>query len=100
MRTFLHCLRSESLTIFPSGYVPGTFGHYVENIGSSTLRYLEVFKTDTFQDVSLSQWLALTPPEMVKATLNIDDEALKHFQKVKPIVVAPSSSSSNNSTSS
>lgn len=40
---------------FAQGYIPGTFGHYVENIGNTTLKFLEIFKTDTFQDVSLSQ---------------------------------------------
>ncbi|GJE86568.1 oxalate decarboxylase family bicupin [Phanerochaete sordida] len=75
------------------GYVPGSYGHYVENIGNTTLRYLEVFKTDTFQDVSLSQWLALTPSAMVKATLNLDDEDLSHFSKTKPVVVGASNNS-------
>ncbi|KAI0084685.1 RmlC-like cupin domain-containing protein [Irpex rosettiformis] len=75
------------------GYVPGTFGHYVENIGNTTLKFLEIFKTDTFQDVSLSQWLALTPPEMVKATLNLDDDTIANLNKNKPVVVGPSSSS-------
>ena len=36
------------------------------------------------------QWLALTPPEMVKATLNLDDDTISHFSKTKPVVVAPS----------
>ena len=26
-------------------YVPATFGHYVENIGNTTLRFLEIFNT-------------------------------------------------------
>ena len=43
------------MIVHMTGYVPGTYGHYVENIGNTTMRYLEVFKTDTFQDVSLSQ---------------------------------------------
>ncbi|KAI0694959.1 oxalate decarboxylase [Cytidiella melzeri] len=75
------------------GYVPGTFGHYVENIGNTTLKYLEIFRTDTFQDVSLSQWLALTPPAMVKATLNLDDETIADLSKTKLTVVGPGSSS-------
>ncbi|KAI0340405.1 oxalate decarboxylase [Trametopsis cervina] len=75
------------------GYIPGSYGHYVENTGTTPLKYLEIFRTDTFQDVSLSQWLALTPPDMVKATLNLDDETMAHLSKVKQVVVGPSSSS-------
>lgn len=37
------------------------------------------------------QWLALTPPEMVKATLNLDDDTIAHLNKNKPVVVGPSS---------
>ncbi|EKM56991.1 uncharacterized protein PHACADRAFT_142065 [Phanerochaete carnosa HHB-10118-sp] len=77
------------------GYVPASYGHYVENTGNTTLRYLEVFKTSVFQDVSLSQWLALTPAAMVKATLNLDDEALTLFSKTKPVVVGPSNNTSS-----
>ncbi|KAI0076197.1 Bicupin, oxalate decarboxylase/oxidase [Panus rudis PR-1116 ss-1] len=71
------------------GYVPASFGHYVENIGNTTLRFLEIFNTDRFSDVSLSQWLALTPPELVKAHLRVSDDTLNHFNKTKQVVVGP-----------
>lgn len=48
------------------GYVPPSFGHYVENIGNTTLKFLEIFNADKYEDISLNQWLALTPPDMVK----------------------------------
>ncbi|CAE6380903.1 unnamed protein product [Rhizoctonia solani] len=71
------------------GYVPPSFGHYVENIGNTTLKYLEIFKTDLYQDISLNQWLALTPPDMIKAHLQLDDETISQLQKVKPVIVGP-----------
>jgi oxalate decarboxylase len=71
------------------GYVPFAMGHYVENTGNTTLRFLEMFKSDHFADVSLNQWLALTPPELVSATLHADSQLLRAFSKVKsPIVPA------------
>jgi hypothetical protein len=33
-------------------------GHYIENTGEETLTFLEMFRSDRFADVSLSQWLA------------------------------------------
>jgi len=69
------------------GYVPASFGHYVENVGNETLHYLEIFKTDKFQDVSLSQWLALSPPALVKAHLGFDDATIAHLNKTKQVVV-------------
>jgi oxalate decarboxylase/phosphoglucose isomerase-like protein (cupin superfamily) len=40
-----------------------------ENIGNDTVHYLEIFKTDTYGDISLNQWLALTPPNIVKVCI-------------------------------
>ena len=69
------------------GYVPFAMGHYVENTGDETLTFLEMFRSDRFADVSLNQWLALTPPELVKAHLNIDDATVAALRKDKPIIV-------------
>ncbi|KAL1746018.1 RmlC-like cupin domain-containing protein [Schizophyllum fasciatum] len=68
-------------------YVPPSFGHYVENTGSTKLKFLEIFKSDVFEDISLSQWLALTPPTLVKAHLGFSDEIIGHLDKVKQEVV-------------
>lgn len=72
------------------GYVPAAYGHYVENTGNTTLKYLEIFKSARFQDISLNQWLALTPPALVQAHLNLDNETISQLSKVKPVVIGPS----------
>ncbi|KIK54810.1 hypothetical protein GYMLUDRAFT_48363 [Collybiopsis luxurians FD-317 M1] len=69
------------------GYVPASMGHYVENTGNTTLKYLEIFNSDRFEDISLNQWLALTPPSLVKAHLNLDDETIAKLSKTKPIII-------------
>jgi oxalate decarboxylase len=69
------------------GYVPFAMGHYIENTGNTTLRFLEMFKSDYFADVSLNQWLALTPPELVAATLHADSQLLHAFRKEKSPIV-------------
>lgn len=69
------------------GYVPFAMGHYIENTGNTTLRYLEVFKSDHFADVSLNQWLALTPPELVRASLRVDSQFLHALRREKSPVV-------------
>jgi oxalate decarboxylase len=62
-------------------------GHYVENTSHEPLRFLEMFRSDRFADVSLAQWMALTPPELVKAHLNLDDATLAALSKNKQIIV-------------
>jgi oxalate decarboxylase len=69
------------------GYVPFAMGHYVENIGDEPVRFLEMFRSDHFADMSLSQWMGLTPPELVRAHLNLDRETMAALPKEKPIVV-------------
>jgi len=65
------------------GFVPFAMGHYVENTGTTPLRFLEVFKSSYYADVSLNQWLALTPPDLVKAHLKLDDETIAALHKQK-----------------
>ena len=43
------------------GYVKKSLGHYVENTGDTDLVFLELFKSDHYAEVSLSDWLAHTP---------------------------------------
>ncbi|THH26987.1 hypothetical protein EUX98_g7192 [Antrodiella citrinella] len=76
------------------GFVPATFGHYVENTGNTTLKFLEIFKSDRFQDISLNQWLALTPPDLVKAHLQLDDATIAKLSKTKPTVIGGSNTTS------
>ena len=72
------------------GYVPFAMGHYIENTGDDLLVFLEVFRSDHFADMSLNQWMALTPPGLVKAHLNLDDRTLAALRKEKPSVVSRS----------
>jgi oxalate decarboxylase len=69
------------------GYVPFAMGHYVENIGDEPLRFLELFRSDHFADISLTQWMALTPPELVRAHLNLDPKAIAALSKDKAVIV-------------
>jgi oxalate decarboxylase len=72
------------------GYVPAPMGHYIENTGDTTLRFLEMFRSDRYSDVSLEQWMALTPPEMVQAHLNINRRTTDALKKRKQLVVGSS----------
>jgi oxalate decarboxylase len=73
------------------GYVPFAMGHYIENTGDEPLRFLEMFRSDRFADVSLNQWMALTPPELVQAHLNLDEQTMAALSKSKPLIVKPGS---------
>jgi oxalate decarboxylase len=69
------------------GYVPFAMGHYIENTGTTPVRFLEIFKSSYYADVSLNQWLALTPRELVRAHLKLDPQAMAALHEEKfPVV--------------
>jgi oxalate decarboxylase len=69
------------------GYVEKSLLHYIENTGNTDLVFLEMFKSSFYQDISLSDWLVHTPPELVMAHLNIDRATLDAIPKNKLVVV-------------
>lgn len=64
-------------------YITKNAGHYVENIGTTPIKYLEIFKTSKYTDFSFSNWLALTPPAVVKAHLGFSDATIDKLQAFK-----------------
>jgi oxalate decarboxylase len=69
------------------GYVPFAYGHYIQNTGDQSLWYLEIFKSDRFADLSLNQWMALTPRQLVQDNLHAGPELMNALRKDKwPVV--------------
>jgi oxalate decarboxylase len=69
------------------GYVKKALGHYVENTGSTDLVFVEVFRAERFEEISLSDWLAHSPPQMVAETLNLDPTVIAQFPRNHPVIV-------------
>jgi oxalate decarboxylase len=69
------------------GYVGKTLPHYVENTGTTDLKFLEMFKSNVYQDLALSEWLTHTPPELVMAHLGIDKATLEAMPKDEVVVM-------------
>ncbi len=72
----------------PRDVLAKNFGVPIENTGDTTLRYLELFKSDHYAGMSLNQWLALTPPELVRAHLRLDQRVMDALHKEKPLIVS------------
>ncbi len=69
------------------GYVKRNFGHYVKNVGDTDLLFLEIFKSDTYQNISLSDWLTHTPPALVAAHFNVSPQDVAKFPNNIPDVM-------------
>jgi len=69
------------------GYVQKTLPHYVQNTGDTELKFLEMFKSNLYQDLALSEWLTHTPPELVMAHLGLDKATLDAMPKDEVVVM-------------
>lgn len=69
------------------GYIPVPNAHYLENTGNETLIFLEVLQAKVYSDISVNQWLGLTPKQVVKDHLKVSDGFLATLRKDRPIIV-------------
>ncbi|KAL8712992.1 MAG: hypothetical protein Q9220_002852 [cf. Caloplaca sp. 1 TL-2023] len=68
---------------------PDNSGHYIENTSETEqLIWIELYKSDRVADVSLTQWLALTPPDIVASTLKIPRSVVDKLKKEKQSLIA------------
>lgn len=51
------------------------------------LRFLELFRADRFVDISLAQWMALTPHELLQVHLDLPSHMIDTMRKAKQPVV-------------
>ena len=55
---------------------------------NETLQWIEIYKSDRVVDISLTQWLALTPAGIVADTLKIPIETARGLRKEKQVIIA------------
>jgi oxalate decarboxylase len=69
------------------GYVKKNMGHYIENTGDADLVVLGLFKGPRYYEITLANWIARTPPQMVTDTLNITREMWAQIRKERVGIV-------------
>ncbi len=90
MTLFINGAKARTLDFNPGdvGYVPKTFGHYIENNGTTDLVFIEMFKAPQYKDLSLNDWLTHTPPELVMQHLHLSQDTLNAIP-AKKLVTLP-----------
>ncbi|KAF2019899.1 thermophilic glucose-6-phosphate isomerase [Aaosphaeria arxii CBS 175.79] len=67
---------------------PDNSGHYIENTSKDqNLTWIEIYKSDRVADVSLTQWLALTPADIAAAVLKVPIEFVETLKKEKQVLI-------------
>lgn len=68
------------------GYILQSNPHYIENTGDSDLVFLEMFRSDHYEDISLAEWMAHTPALLVSQHLGIDQGTIEAMPKEKVVI--------------
>jgi oxalate decarboxylase len=68
------------------GYVLQSQPHYIENTGDTDLVFLEMFKSDHYEDISLAEWMAHTPHLLVDQHLNVGKAMLEAISKSETVI--------------
>jgi oxalate decarboxylase len=69
------------------GYIKRNYGHYVQNVGDTELQFFAVFRTSRYEEMSLSDWLRHSPPEMVAQHLNVDEATISKWPSNRPLIM-------------
>jgi oxalate decarboxylase len=59
----------------------------VQNVGDTDLQFFAVFRTPHYAELSLSDWLIHSPPEMVAQHLNVDEATISKWPSDKPLIM-------------
>ncbi|EMR81108.1 hypothetical protein ACHAPC_010365 [Botrytis cinerea] len=78
--------RTFDYTAGDVGYIPASNSHYIENTGTEDVVFLEVLQQPVFSDISVAQWLALTPKQVVMDTLGLSEEVVDAIPKEKTLL--------------
>jgi oxalate decarboxylase len=62
-------------------FVQQGFGHYVENIGNEPLKFFALFNSPTFEEISISKWLAGNPASLIADNFNIPKSEVARLPK-------------------
>ena len=68
------------------GYIQMSRPHYIENMGTEDLLFLEVFPVGAYQDISAGEWLAHTPARLVNEHLKTGEDFLNKLPKEKAVI--------------
>jgi oxalate decarboxylase len=71
------------------GYVLKSNPHYIEKTGDTDLVFLEMFKSDRYQDISLAEWMAHTPHQLVNQYLQVGETIIHAIPKGEMIITPP-----------
>jgi oxalate decarboxylase len=63
------------------GFIQQGFGHYVEQIGNEPTKFFALFNSPTFEEISISKWLAGNPASLIADNFQLGKEEVNRLPK-------------------
>ena len=67
-------------------YIPQGCGHYLENVGGEEAEILLVFDNGVYKEISISEWIADSPVDVVSAVFGVPEKIIKEFPKTEVFI--------------
>jgi oxalate decarboxylase len=69
------------------GYVLQSTPHYIESTGDTDLVFLEMFKSARYEDISLAEWMAHTPHQLIDQHLHVGTSMIDAIPKDEMVII-------------
>jgi oxalate decarboxylase len=69
-------------------YIPRGCGHTVQNVGTEECEVVGALDGGSYQETTLSDWMAKVPRHLLVNNLGLPDEAFATIRKKKSVIVA------------
>lgn len=63
------------------GVIRKNLGHYVENTGTDVMQFVEIFRSHTYEEVSLANWFSHLPSDLLMQHLNLTSDDVARLAK-------------------
>lgn len=81
-------LSTADLSPGECAYLPRGCGHTVQNIGGEDCEIIGALDSGTYREVSLSDWIAKAPRQLLANNLGLPEEAFANAGRKKSVIVA------------
>src|SRR5262249_39305027 len=73
-------IRTDELNAGDVGYVPQSYGHYIENIGNEDVELVIALNNGTYESISLADWIGANPHLLLATNFEVPESTFKDFQ--------------------
>ena len=70
-------------------YIPRNCGHSIQNVGNEDAEIVGALDNGTYQESSLSDWLAKVPRHLLANNLGLPEKAVANFARKRMVIAAP-----------